>query len=76
LEIFSKVEVQKLNICACLSRLIMLDVKKNNFGYTLVEILTKILDQKCSLLAKEKFLQKQTLNIHMTISHLSEQLAS
>jgi hypothetical protein len=28
LEIFSKVEVQKLNICACLSRLIKLDEKK------------------------------------------------
>jgi hypothetical protein len=42
-------------------------MRKNYFGYTLVGILTKTLDQKYPLLAmyKEKFLQKQTLNIQM-----------
>jgi hypothetical protein len=37
LEIFSKVEVQSLNVCACLTRLIKPDKKKKNFGYTLLE---------------------------------------
>jgi hypothetical protein len=45
LEIFSKVEVQKLNICACLLHLIKLD-GKNNFEYTLAGILAKTLAQK------------------------------
>jgi hypothetical protein len=50
--------------------------EKNNFGYTFVGILSKTLDQKWLLLAKEMFLQRQTLNIQMTLSHLPEQLAS
>jgi hypothetical protein len=41
-----------------------------------VRILARTLDQKCRILAKEKFLQNQTLNIQMTISHLSEQVDS
>jgi hypothetical protein len=61
LEIFSKVEVQKLNVCACLTRSIK--PKKNNLGYTLVGSLTRTLDQKLPLLTKKKFLQKLTLNI-------------
>jgi hypothetical protein len=46
LEIFSKVEVQKLNVCACLTRRIKPDKKKKYFGYTLVGSLTRTLDQK------------------------------
>jgi hypothetical protein len=43
LEISSKVEVQKLNVCASLTRLIKPD--KKIFGYTLMESLTRTLDQ-------------------------------
>jgi hypothetical protein len=54
--------------------------EKYNIGHTIVEILTRTLDQKRRLLAKEKFLpNKQTLNINtqMTIiSHLSTMVHS
>jgi hypothetical protein len=46
---YSKVEVQKLNICACLTRLIIPDEEK----LTLVRSLTRKFDQKQPLLAKK-----------------------
>jgi hypothetical protein len=47
-----------------------------NFGYILLGILARTPDQKLRLLVKEKFLQKQTLNTQMSISHLFEQVSS
>jgi hypothetical protein len=41
-DFFSNFEIQKLDVCACLTRLIKPD-KKNNFGYTLVGSLTRTL---------------------------------
>jgi hypothetical protein len=46
LEISSKVEVQKLNVCACLTRLTKPDKKKITLEYTLVGSLTRTLEQK------------------------------